>query len=370
MKRVSIVTVCLNCVDCIEKTIDSVVGQDHPDVEYIIIDGGSTDGTIDIIRKYDDRISFWISEPDEGIYDAMNKGVRLASGYLVGFINSGDTYAKGAIKSIAEEYEKYHPDVLYGNTTVSYEDHEEYVCYKDLDYEKYFFGNLIIHQSIFVRTDISKNLPFDTKYKILADYDFFLKLYCANATFRYIDTNIAYFRAGGISMVNKFQVAIEKRDILLKAILKNKKLRKYYRRTEDLFYYDMYEIHMLYVPHYAEYAYRMIREELSKFKRIIVFGTGEVAIKMSKACELDVEYYVDNDKMKQGKALLNKTIYSAEELLKEEDALIIVLSTRYVYEITKQLTNMRLSKSVIIMPFYELAAKVEKRLYCTDDKNI
>ncbi len=370
MTKISLITVCYNDSDCIEETICSVLDQDYPEVEYIIVDGGSKDSTLDIIKKYNDRISQWISEPDEGIYDAMNKGLRLASGDLVGFINSGDTYAKGAIKSIAEEYDKYYPDILYGNTTVRYEDHEEYVCYNDLDYEKYFFGNLIIHQSIFVRTDISQNLPFDTKYKILADYDFFLKQYCANATFRYIDKNIAYFKAGGISMVNKFQVAIEKRDILLKAISKNKKLRKYYRRTEDLFYCDMYEIHMLYVPHYAEYAYRMIREELSKFEKIIVFGTGEVAIKMSKACELDAEYYVDNDKMKQGKTLLNKTIYPAEELLKEEDALILVLSTRYVYEITKQLSNMRLSESVIIMPYYELAAKVEKRLYCIDDKNI
>ena len=90
--KVSIITVCYNSAKTIEHTIKSVAGQDYGNIEYIIIDGGSTDGTLDIIDRYKDKISVLVSEPDEGIYDAMNKGISIASGELIGMINSDDWY--------------------------------------------------------------------------------------------------------------------------------------------------------------------------------------------------------------------------------------------------------------------------------------
>ena len=93
MNKISIVTVCYNSVLTIRDTIDSVLSQDYPNVEYIIVDGGSTDGTMDIVRGFSDKIDVIISEPDHGIYDAMNKGIEAASGEFVGFLNSDDFYA-------------------------------------------------------------------------------------------------------------------------------------------------------------------------------------------------------------------------------------------------------------------------------------
>lgn len=90
--KISIVTVSYNAAKTIEQTIKSVINQTYSNIEYIVIDGGSTDGTVDIIRKYEDRIAYWVSEPDGGIFDAMNKGIKVATGEVVGIINSDDWY--------------------------------------------------------------------------------------------------------------------------------------------------------------------------------------------------------------------------------------------------------------------------------------
>ena len=94
---ISIVTVSYNAVLTIEQTILSVINQTYPNVEYIIIDGGSTDGTVDIIKKYEDKIAYWVSEPDKGIYDAMNKGVVVATGEWINFMNAGDIFTDGDV---------------------------------------------------------------------------------------------------------------------------------------------------------------------------------------------------------------------------------------------------------------------------------
>lgn len=90
--KISVITVCYNCVSVIEQTIKSVLEQTYPNIEYIIIDGGSMDGTVDIIKKYSDTVTYWISEPDNGIYDAMNKGIDMATGDYLNFMNAGDTF--------------------------------------------------------------------------------------------------------------------------------------------------------------------------------------------------------------------------------------------------------------------------------------
>lgn len=206
---ISIVTVCYNAADTIEETIKSVLNQTYDNVEYLIIDGGSTDRTVDIIKKYDDRISYWISEPDKGIYDAMNKGIAIASGDYIGFINSGDKYAdRHVIALVVEQLLNTAPDIIYGDIVLKYSFGRYYT--KPLPLNTFKTGFPFSHPSSFVRLQLLKNELFDTSYKIVADYNFFLKMYDNHKEFVYFSTPIAEFEAEtGVSSMNVLPTFIE-----------------------------------------------------------------------------------------------------------------------------------------------------------------
>ena len=117
--KISIITVCLNSESTIEQAFNSVLSQDFPDIELIVVDGASTDGTLEIIEKYKNRIGASISEPDQGIYDAMNKGIELATGDVIGILNSDDFYASTSIISqVAKELENEDVDAVYGDVAI------------------------------------------------------------------------------------------------------------------------------------------------------------------------------------------------------------------------------------------------------------
>lgn len=172
--KITIVTVTFNCFNDIEATIQSVLAQDYPDLEYIIVDGGSTDGTIDVIRQYEDRITKWISEPDKGLYDAMNKGIALASGQWINFMNAGDTYCDSQV--IRHLFASLPADrkVVYGNTIVLNRDGStskhptstlERLKWTINRYQPY------THQAVFYNIDCKDDCVYNLRYRIVADYD-------------------------------------------------------------------------------------------------------------------------------------------------------------------------------------------------------
>ena len=197
--KVSIVTVCLNTVNEIEATIFSVLNQSYANVEYIVVDGGSTDGTVDVIRKYQDRIAHFISEPDEGIYDAMNKGVDLAIGEWINFMNAGDYFASNTVIEEIMKGKNSDCDVLYGNTILVRGDHQ--VIRKGHCLENEF--PKLSHQSVFVKTELMKERHFDLKYKISADFEFLYKLYKEGRNFCYKDIEVARFDMNGLSTTHR-----------------------------------------------------------------------------------------------------------------------------------------------------------------------
>lgn len=209
---VSIVTVVYNNVSETEKTILSVLDQTYENIEYIIIDGGSTDGTVDIIKKYDKRISYWISEPDKGIYDAMNKGIDKTSGEWINFMNAGDSfYNDTVVEDIFISFND-NPDIIYGDTALCYE--WVNVITAPLDLSEIQESMPLCHQSIFVRNSLMKKYKFNTHYKVSADYDFLLKVYNDRYNFKYIPLCISSFDyTEGVSKRNRALLRAESAKI-------------------------------------------------------------------------------------------------------------------------------------------------------------
>lgn len=200
---VSVITVSYNAVFTIEETILSVINQTYPNIEYIIIDGGSTDGTVEVIKKYADKISYWVSEPDKGIYDAMNKRVRQSKGEWVNFMNSGDSfydvntlYNIFVLKSISSNI-----SVIYGKTC-------KITKYATRIETPLSLNNMnkrlpFCHQSSFIKLDLLLAHPYNLNYKIVADDDFFYSMYKLNVDFMYVDIPIAIYEAfSGVSSKN------------------------------------------------------------------------------------------------------------------------------------------------------------------------
>lgn len=171
---ITVVTVVYNAVDVIEKTINSVLNQTYANIEYIIVDGNSTDGTIDIIKKYEDKISYWVSERDNGIYDAMNKGIRLAKGEWLNFMNAGDVFfdANSIENAISELQKDSDADVIYSDTILDFNSGS--MIFKS-SHEKRKF----IHQSILYKKNLHDAVGFYLVQKgfTQSDYLFFMMIY-------------------------------------------------------------------------------------------------------------------------------------------------------------------------------------------------
>ena len=204
--KISLLTVSFNSAATIKDTIESVCSQDYKNIEYIIVDGNSTDGTQKIIQSYQSRISKWISEPDLGIYDAMNKAIRLATGDVVGIINSDDFYANGSVLSkVAMTFEETSTDSVFGDLTfVDPGDLKKIVRrYSSQNWrpEKFAWGFMPAHPTFFVkRSWYEKAGLFKTDYKIAADYEMLIRLlYVHRIKYEYIPENMIVMRKGGVS---------------------------------------------------------------------------------------------------------------------------------------------------------------------------
>ncbi len=205
--KVSIITVCFNSVNHIHQTIKSVYNQTYTNIEYIIIDGASTDGTTEIIKEYEPKFNGrlkWVSEKDSGIYDAMNKGIKISSGQVIGILNSDDWYENDAVETVVERFlREENVDIVHGKVNiVDYKgNYIKQMFLKENAYDfKYSEFMPIFHPTAFVKRDVYTNTGlFNTKYKIAADYDFILRCINNNLHITFVDKVITNFRDGGIS---------------------------------------------------------------------------------------------------------------------------------------------------------------------------
>ena len=206
---ITIITVVYNGARHLEQAIQSVVSQDYDNIEYIIIDGGSTDGTLDIIRRYGDHIAYWVSTPDNGIYDAMNKGLEKATGDFIGILNADDWYEPGIITQVAEQINHLEPDedtpldkfVIYCHYYRYDEELGSHAREKKYSTREFWTGMSICHQTMFVARELYEKLgPYDPIYDLAADYEYLLRMAQAGVNFVEINSHGVNFRMSGMSV--------------------------------------------------------------------------------------------------------------------------------------------------------------------------
>lgn len=224
--KITIITSVYNKSDTIGKAIESVISQTYNNIEYIVVDGNSTDGTIDIIKNFWDRIDKFISEKDKGIYDALNKGIKAASGDVIGFLHSDDLFFdEFVIEKIANAFNKYNVDGVYGDLIYTYKHNTGKILryWKSSQYRPDMLkkGWMPPHTALFLKKSVyDKFGGFDLDFKISADYDFMLRVLKDGIKIKYIPETICKMRVGGESNKSLKNI-IRKSNEDLRALRKN-----------------------------------------------------------------------------------------------------------------------------------------------------
>lgn len=212
--KLSIITVNLNNCDGLQKTIDSVICQTFRDFEWIVIDGGSTDGSRELIEQYSERFAYWVSEPDKGIYYAMNKGIRVAKGEYLQFLNSGDwLHDNNVLKDVFStkhfagivycDYEFYVKDELFSTETLP----------SNLQFS-YLVNHWLGHSASFIKRELLAKTPYDENYHIASDWKFFIQQALSGQTFQHLARIVSCQDDTGISVTHQTEVLEERNDII------------------------------------------------------------------------------------------------------------------------------------------------------------
>ncbi|OGT07458.1 MAG: hypothetical protein A2103_04280 [Gammaproteobacteria bacterium GWF2_41_13] len=198
---VSIVTVVFNGAKTIECCIKSVLAQDYNKIEYIVIDGGSTDGTVEIIQKYSDKIAYFRSQPDRGIYDAMNIGIKMAKGDVIVLLNADDWFETDAIFVGVDVLRKHRDvDIVHANIIIHKNNRQQISRPKKSGINMFFWKGMVYnHPSFLVRRSVYERIVYDARYKIASDYKFTLMCLKSKINFCFLDKALVHFTAGGKS---------------------------------------------------------------------------------------------------------------------------------------------------------------------------
>ncbi len=337
--KVSIITVSYNAEKTIEQTINSVLNQTYPNIEYIIIDGNSQDGTLGIINKYKHRISQIVNEPDNGIYDAMNKGLKLVTGDIVGIINSDDWYELNAIEIIINVIYNTGADIVYGKLNVI--ENEKVVRQtNEIPLENMWHTMSVPHPATFVKRSVYDRVGlFDVSYNIAADYDFLLKAYSEGIIFKYINSVIANFRSNGVSSTKLVECAEETKRVTLKymdkcpnrefVILKNEE------RINTAKYRELCNCNPFLLKHILSHIFQQ------EIQSVSIIGTGVWGVEFSKVVlksGIEIEAYYDNMSSKWGKTFNGINIQSLDSLQAQKANIIIAIKNESV-DVEKQLAG-------------------------------
>lgn len=318
--KFSIITVCLNSEKTIEKTIHSVISQKNIEMEYIIIDGVSSDRTLDIVNKYNDQIDIIVSEPDKGIYDAMNKGIQLSSGDIIGIINSDDWYEPNALEIVNKCFESNKDiGIIYGDLNLVNQYSIEKM--KNVEFKTIWYQMAVNHPACFVKKEIYNMLGlYSMKYDIASDFEWINRAFFSRVKFAHINHILANFRMDGISnrLLNK---CIEESDMI----------------SDINFKFDLFEK--------TNYTLDVVKEEA-----IYLFGAGVYGKKFAlyyKKAGFNICGIIDNDVNKQGTEIDGYNIISVKDI--GESGTIIIATLKYADQIMNQLVEEKKDLKIITL---------------------
>lgn len=258
MKKLSIITINYNNRDGLRKTIESVVNQTWQDFEYIIIDGGSTDGSVEVIKEFADHIDYWVSEPDKGIYNAMNKGIAVANGEYCQFLNSGDTLSDTnvakCIVSVLDGKAIYFARTRFMDTF-------ETITIPQQITMRTLYKRSLPHPSSYIQRQLLLKFPYDETLRIVSDWKFWIQaIILENCSYDILDLIAVDFDTNGISAKQK-NIALTERDVVLKQLLPHRVYIDYFHEINGINYTD------------TDYDKLFIEIRKRNYRKIIYFTT-------------------------------------------------------------------------------------------------
>lgn len=363
--KISIIMAVYNAESTIEQALESVIKQSHKDTELIIIDGGSNDGTISVIEQYQDKIAYWSSEPDRGVYDAMNKGIQRASGDIIAFLNSDDWYEESALETVNHCFSDHSVDVVAGKVNYFIKDKlfaSGMPLYEGKDIHLEMIYN---HQSMFVKKELFDAVGnFNTKYKITADYEWTLKAHNMGYKFMRIDHILTNFRLGGISSVQKYRGVYECKYIALSNMgdcnkeSMSEKIHNSYAGISDTYIWTLYNLVL-------EKDIDFVRSLFPIGNRYFIWGTGNVGeqcLQLFMWADIEIQGFIDTNK--KNDYFHDYKVYFPDEIKGKER--ICVATCLYEDEISRQLFDLGYKKQEFVL-FSEIRQRMidhGRQCYC------
>lgn len=346
--KFSVITVCFNAAKTIEKTIMSVLNQGYRDLEYIIIDGNSTDGTQNIIRRYETKIDKWVSEPDRGIYDAMNKGVRLATGDVFAFLNADDWYEDHIISKINQYFEREEIDIVAGSEYFIIDEKPVAIISSKYDLDKPYLSNTCNQPSLFIKKKVFDLIGgFNAELKYAADYEFVVRAWKNKVTVLTINDICTNFRADGVSNSEALYLSRRESHEVAQCLLGEE-------YSADI--HNLYSVKMEKV-FYEDIFWNNIKNlSINWIKGCIadtgyyIWGSGMqggMCLTVFERLGVSIEGIVDNSKNKQGKTVGEYRILAPADLKK---GIKICIATReHDAQVERQLLEMGYQKEDYII---------------------
>ena len=358
---ISIITVCFNEVGTIARTIKSVADQTYKNIEYIIIDGGSTDGTIQILERYQEYISIIVSEKDKGIYDAMNKGIGLAQGDYIGIINADDWYEKDAVEKVVQISRNISENTGVISGQIRFMDGEQSFLSKKKNISDIWIEMPVSHPATFIKKSIYDRYgKYNTHYKIAADYDLIFRLYISQVKFCLCDEILANFRIGGASSTRKnillkedveilkhYQKYCDEPDKVQNSVRRKESIRFFYTASKEIFY--------------------EILDIVSKNDdEIFVFGCGYWGRELAKILDMKgivIRGFLDNNSALWGMNIMDYVVEAPDKLYKLPEARVIIAIQGDTLGIEKQIVF--LNRKVKCTSLED----IWRRMYCLCKEN-